>query len=70
MVSTADWQQAFWPKDLILYLCIDTTIQSEVYSPGRSLEVFASIKTDIVMSYFSLAHRRLQCKHCKAFPGC
>lgn len=22
------------------------------------------------MSYFSLAHRRLQCKHCRAFPGC
>lgn len=70
MACTANWQQDFWPKDLILYLWIDTTIQSEVYSAGRSLEVFAPIKTDIDMSYFSLAHRRLQCKHCKTFPGC
>lgn len=45
-------------------------IQSEVYSPGRSLEDFAPIQLDIDMSYFSLAQRRLQCKHCKAFLGC
>lgn len=70
MVCTANWQQAFWPKHLILYLWIDTMIQSEVYSPGRSLEDSAPIKLDIDVSYFSLAHRRLQCKHCKAFPGC
>lgn len=66
---TANWQQAFWTKHLILYLCIDIMIQSEVYSPGRSLEDSVPVELDTDMSYFSLAHRRLQCKHCKAFPG-
>ena len=38
-------------------------IKSEVYSPGRSLEHSAPLKLHIDIAYFSLAHRRPQCKH-------
>lgn len=38
-------------------------IKSEVYSLGRSPEHSAPVKLRIDISYFSLTHRRLQCKH-------
>lgn len=66
---TANWQQAFWPKHLILHLRIDTMIQSEVYSPGRSLEDSAPVELDKDMSYFICAHGGLPCKHWKHFQA-